>query len=113
MKVAVIGSRTFDDLDKLSLTMLELPFEVTIVISGGAKGADALAEKSANENNIPIRIHKPDWTKYGKGAGVIRNRLIIDDCDYCLAFWDGASKGTKSSIDYCKSIGKGLKIIFI
>ena len=34
-----------------------------------------------------------------------------DYADYLLAFWDGASKGTKDMIDYMKKIGKHGKVI--
>jgi len=86
MRIAVIGSRTFDDYEKLCQVMDELPSKVTLVVSGGAKGADSLGEKWAKENGVELKVFKPDWTKYGKGAGVVRNRQIVDECDFCLAF---------------------------
>ena len=46
-----------------------------------------------------------------KGAGVIRNRQIVDHCDQVIAFWDGKSRGTKSSIDYAKKLGKPVLIV--
>jgi hypothetical protein len=51
-------------------------------------------------------VYKPDWAKYGRGSGVVRNRLIIEDCVYCIAFWDGKSKGTRNSIEMCKKLNK-------
>ncbi len=110
MKIAVIGSRNFADYELLKKTLSEIT-GITKVISGGAKGADSLAEQWAKENQIETVIYKPDWAKYGRGAGVVRNRLIIEDCDLCIAFWDGESKGTKSSIDHCKKLNKKLTIV--
>ena len=110
MKIAVIGSRNFADYELLKKTLSEIT-GITKVISGGAKGADSLAEQWAKENEIETVIYKPDWAKYGRGAGVVRNRLIIEDCDLCIAFWDGESKGTKSSIDHCKKLNKKLTIV--
>jgi hypothetical protein len=110
MKIAVIGSRDFADYAKLSQVLNEQP-AVTKIISGGAKGADSLAEQWAKEKGIETVVYKPDWAKYGRGAGVVRNRLIIEDCDCCIAFWDGVSKGTKSSIDHCKKLNKKLLIV--
>ena len=110
MKVAVVGSRSFNDYGKLKQMLDETP-GITGIISGGAKGADSLAEQWAREKGIETVVYKPDWAKYGRGAGVVRNRLIIEDCDYCIAFWDGESKGTKSSIDYCKKLNKRLLVV--
>ena len=110
MKVAVVGSRSFNDYEKLKQTLDQTP-DITGIISGGAKGADSLAEQWAREKGIETVVYKPDWAKYGRGAGVVRNRLIIEDCDYCIAFWDGESKGTKSSIDHCKKLNKRLLVV--
>lgn len=62
MKVAIVGSRNFNNYDLLKQTIEKLDFSVTQIISGGAKGADSLAEQWAKEFNIPIIIHKPEWT---------------------------------------------------
>jgi hypothetical protein len=55
-------------------------------------------------------IFKPDWDKYGKRAGFIRNELIINEADKIIAFWDGESKGTKLSIDLAIKAGKPIDI---
>ncbi len=46
-----------------------------------------------------MTIFIAEWDKYGKSAGYIRNRLIVQESDMIVAFWDGKSKGTKHSID--------------
>jgi predicted Rossmann fold nucleotide-binding protein DprA/Smf involved in DNA uptake len=51
MKIAVIGSRDFNDYDFLSESLKFLSSNDTI-ISGGARGADSLAERYAKENQI-------------------------------------------------------------
>lgn len=102
--IAVIGSRDFSDTALLK-TVLD-QHKPTKIISGGAKGADALAEAYAIENEIEILLFKPDWKKYGRGAGIVRNRLIVDAADYVIAFWDGKSRGTKASIDYARTQNK-------
>jgi hypothetical protein len=109
MKIAVIGSRTFDDYGLLRKTLDAIP-DISSIISGGAKGADSLAEQWAKEKGIGTVVFKPEWAKYGMGAGVVRNRLIIEDCDYCIAFWDGKSKGTLNSIEMCKKLNKRITV---
>ena len=111
MKIAVIGSRNFTDENVLENELNLIKDKVELVISGGASGADKLAEKWALDNNIPIEVIKPDWKIYGRAAGVIRNKQIIESCDYCYAFWDKKSKGTLFGINYCKKISKPIKII--
>ena len=99
MNVAVIGSRTFEDYTYLSKVLDVIKHKIDHIVSGGARGADSLAYLYAENNGIKTIIYKAQWDKYGKGAGYIRNKLIIDDCDVVIAFWDGKSKGTKHSID--------------
>jgi predicted Rossmann fold nucleotide-binding protein DprA/Smf involved in DNA uptake len=115
ISLGIIGSRDFTDntLFETSLQKLltEHNFVIKEIISGGAKGADTLAEKYSIKNNIPIRIFYPDWSLYGKKAGPIRNRQIVESSDYILAFWDGQSRGTKSSIDIANELGKPIHII--
>ena len=111
MKLAIIGSRGFDDYELVKSVLSDYVNKVTMVVSGGAKGADSLGEKWANENNIQTLIFKPDWKKYGKKAGHLRNTDIIQNCDMCVAFWDGVSTGTNDSIKKAKKFGKEVKII--
>ena len=57
MKVAVIGGRTFNDYELVKETLTKL--DITLLVSGGAKGADSLGERYASENNITTLIYKP------------------------------------------------------
>ena len=107
-KVAVIGSRTFTNYDLLERVLNE--FDISKVISGGAQGADRLAAQYAKQHKIDYLEFKPDWKKYGRGAGPIRNREIVDAADVVIAFWDGKSKGTKSGLDYAKRKNKEIMI---
>ena len=112
MKLAVIGSRDFENMVMLNEILLKHKDELTLIISGGSKGADALAEQWAKDNGIETLIFRPDWSKYGRSAGVVRNHDIIKSCDLCIAFWDGKSKGTASSIRLCKKYGKTCKVYY-
>lgn len=113
MKVGIIGSRTFNDYPLLCSVLSNLDIEITEVISGGAKGADSLAKQYAQEQNIPIQEFLPDWKIYGRAAGPIRNKDIVKSSDLIIAFWDGKSRGTKSSIDFCDKLNTECKIISI
>ena len=83
---------------------------ITEVISGGAKGADQLAERYAKENGIKLTVIKADWTK-GKEAGPLRNQQIIEAAEQVLALWDGQSKGTADTIRRAKKLQKPLRVV--
>ena len=85
----------------------------TVVISGGAAGADALAEEWAIENTIDFQVFKPQHKDFPKSirrfaAPHARNTLIAQHNDIILAFWDGPSTGTKDNID--KAIAQSKKV---
>lgn len=112
MNLGIVGSRGYDDYESFS-DCLDL-FPIESIISGGCRsGADAMAEKYAKENRIPIKIIPPDWNKYGRAAGPIRNKEIVKNSTYILAFWDGKSSGTKSTIIIAKKKGVACTIIDI
>lgn len=110
MILAIVGSRSFDDYDALEKFVVDTTgsegIEITGIVSGGAKGADTLARLFAYRHGYPLTEHKPDWKTFGKRAGFIRNKTIIQECDVCFAFWDGESHGTKHDIELCKKYDK-------
>lgn len=114
MKVAIVGSRDFDDYSQLHWVIDRIRFMYSVdgFISGGAKGADSFAETYARSCKIPIEVIKPDWNKHGRSAGMIRNGEIIKAADIVLAFWDGHSRGTKNSIDRALKAKKPCFVFF-
>jgi hypothetical protein len=113
MKLAIVGSRSFDDYDLLSRVAAEHFPDATHIISGGAIGADRLARKYAGDHGLELREHLPDWNRHGRAAGQIRNRLLIDDADAVLAFWDGESKGTKGGLAYARKKRKRSVVVYV
>lgn len=113
VKLAIIGSRCFVDYELLVqvVTTKFDPASIDLVISGGATGADQLAEQFARDFQIETKIFKANWTKYGKAAGMIRNKDIVREADYVFVFWDGESKGTLNSINLCKRLKVPLEVV--
>ncbi len=110
MRILVCGSRGFADYKKLSKELAT--YQITHLISGGAKGADGLAERWANENKIPKTILNAEWEKYGKRAGYVRNVAMLNESpDIIVAFWDGQSRGTKMMIDLAIRAQKRVHVI--
>lgn len=106
MKVAIVGSRGITSVDLSQF----VPSDCTLIVSGGARGVDTIAEQYATAHNIPTLIIKPDYDRYGRSAPIRRNDIIVDHADLVLAFWDGKSRGTKYTIDYAKKTGKPIKV---
>lgn len=110
MKLAIVGSRSFNNYDLMLRAVQYLISEIPIdlIISGGARGADKLAELVANELGIPTEIYPADWDRFGKQAGFLRNETMAKEADIIMAFWDGESKGTKHMIKTTNKLGKTL-----
>lgn len=64
---------------------------------GDANGADWLAWKWAEDRNVPVRRFIADWNQFGKMAGPIRNREMLDSgVELLIAFPGG--RGTNGCI---------------
>lgn len=109
MKVGIIGSRNLhiEDLGKY------LPPDTDEIVSGGAKGIDTCARRYALLHGLKLTEFLPDYNRYGRGAPLKRNDLIIDYSEQVIAFWDGVSRGTKYGIDRCEKQGKKLTLILL
>jgi len=108
MKIAVVGSRNFDDFKLFKKVMDEFlaKYDEVEFISGGASGADELAFLYAKENFLPIKIYFANWKRFKKAAGYKRNKQIWQEADIGIAFWDGKSKGTTHSFKLSKEFEK-------
>jgi hypothetical protein len=110
LRVAVVGSRSLTSYATVREYIDKLHPGCTVV-SGGARGVDHVAETAARARGLEVLVFVPDWHRHGRSAGIIRNRKIVEACDVVSAFWDGSSRGTKSTIDIAKSLGKPVKVV--
>ena len=111
-KVIVAGSRTFQNYPLLCKELDKIKEQIGEVVSGEARGADALGLTYAYDNDIKVKGFPADWERYGKSAGFVRNGEMADYADCLIAFWDGQSVGTKDMIDKMEKLGKEVHIIY-
>jgi YspA, cpYpsA-related SLOG family len=107
MRVLVCGGRDFSD-RKLAFDTLDDLFHhevVDCIIEGDARGADRIAGAWAKERHIDLRLFPADWQKYGRSAGSIRNKQMLDEGkpDLVIAFPGG--HGTANMIKQSKQAG--------
>lgn len=105
MKVIIAGGRKITDYELLLRAVLNAGFDITAVVSGGAKGADALGEQFAAEASLPVYKFPAEWDQFGRAAGPIRNELMAKFGDALIALWDGKSRGTKHMIEQANKHG--------
>lgn len=100
MKVIIAGTRSFTDY-RAVVAAVELSGwgqKITQIVSGCAKGVDALGERYASINNIDVRYFPAEWVRNGPHAGPMRNREMAEYADALIALWDGRSPGTANMI---------------
>jgi hypothetical protein len=109
MHILICGGRTFTDKQLFLQKMAEIeqkygPFHptATVIINGGARGADTLAAEYGYSHCFAVRTFHADWQKYGKAAGALRNQEMLDkgQPDIVIAFPGGS--GTADMIARAK-----------
>ncbi len=119
MRVLVCGSRHFYDWRLLEDVLYNFNKEeagdtgITCIVQGAAPGADSLARQWAFYNKILCKEFAADWDKYGKMAGTIRNKRMLEEAspDYIIAFLGENSRGTANMIEQAEKAGVPVKVI--
>ena len=109
--VAVVGSRDFSDLEQVRRFVDTLP-ENAVVVSGGARGVDRTAEAAARARGLLVETSLPNWKRFGRSAGFVRNFANIRRADRVVAFWDRQSRGTAHSIGIARQMNKPLTVVY-
>lgn len=112
-RVIIAGSRNFNDFELLEKKMLYFlqNKKNIIVLCGGARGADDLGRQFAEMHDFMVEMFPADWKKFGKRAGVVRNREMAKSASACVVFWDGQSRGTANMIEEAKRAGIPLRVV--
>jgi len=99
--IVVCGGRTYQDAARIRSTIEEyVPAdggELPTIHQGGSRGADTLAASEAQDMGLPVISWPAAWQQYGRAAGPIRNRAMLDaGPDLVIAF--GGGKGTDDCV---------------
>ena len=132
MKVAIIGSRRYENKKKIKDFVFKLKQQYgdkTIVVSGGCKtGADRYAKKYALELGLQYEEYPPfhevhnlycslPSSRYDKPFSMrnffVRNKIIASTSDFIVAFIPNGveAKGTMNVLEYAKKLDKKRIII--
>ena len=114
-KIIVAGGREFNNFKMMEEKLDQLFHKIVSggleVVSGTAYGADKLGERYATSRGLNILRFPPDWNKYGKAAGYIRNVEMAKNANGLVAFWDGESKGTAHMIQVANVSGLNVRVV--
>jgi NADP-dependent 3-hydroxy acid dehydrogenase YdfG len=110
VRVAIVGSRRFSEPARVSDYVNALPPRASI-ITGSASGVDAAATKAARAKGIPVQVIPASFDELSDAArSAARNQRLVDACDVLVAFWDGSSKGTRSTVERALDSGKEVHV---
>lgn len=112
MRVIIAGSRhgrfTYKDVDN---AIKDSGFEITEVFCGEAKGPDSLGKEWAFNNGIKCKSFKPNWNKYPKTAGMIRNADMLVNADALIVLIYDNSPGSMHMHSIAKT--KGIPVFVV
>jgi NADP-dependent 3-hydroxy acid dehydrogenase YdfG len=113
MRVAIVGSRRFADPQRVSDYVRALPPRASI-ITGSSSGVDAEATRAARAKGIPVQVMPASFEELSDVAkSAVRNQRLIDACDVLVAFWDGTSRGTRSTVERALDSGKEVHVFVV
>lgn len=107
MRLLVCGGRDFSDIGALRQAMnAAVGHEKdVVVIHGGARGADTLAGRIANEARVPVEIFPANWELHGKRAGFVRNRQMLVEGKPDLVLAAPGGRGTAMMVKIAREAG--------
>lgn len=102
-RVLICGQRDYRNYEAILSWVEKLP-PGSVVIHGGAPGADILAGQAAMACGLDVVVFEAQWAQFGRAAGPIRNKrmLTIGKPDFVWAFYRKGgiekSKGTNNMV---------------
>jgi len=104
-RVLVCGGREYGDRYSVYRTLDDMSPKPTMIIHGGAHGADMLAHDWAVYRQIPRRVFMADWANQGRSAGPLRNaRMLVEGKPHIVIAFPGG-RGTADMVRKAKVAG--------
>jgi hypothetical protein len=119
VRVLITGSRETSSamLAKVEDVVLWVKRQGHTLLVGDAPGVDAHVRVCAEALSVPTTV----YGAYGRLRGrrrsheqvvvvpeeyTVRDRLMAQACDLCVAVWNGRSRGTRSTFEHARRLGK-------
>ena len=115
MLVLICGDRNWTDASAIEREMIRhgLDPQRDTIMHGAARGADSLAGQYAKAHGFPVKVFPAQWDTYGRSAGPIRNKQMLDENpDLVLAFHPNIakSKGTGHMVRIARAKGTPVEV---
>lgn len=110
MKIIICGDRNWNNYWGIYDVISRLDRN-SVIIHGAARGADHMAGTIAKNLGFKVISVPADWEQYGRAAGPIRNKKMLDmEPELVIAFHTDIrnSKGTKHMVEIAQK--KGVKV---
>lgn len=110
IRCIVAGGRDFTDyaFAKERLDAIFARQGAVEIVSGGARGADALGERYAAERGWPVKRFPADWSQ-GRKAGPVRNAQMAAYATHLVALPGG--RGTADMIRQARAAGLEVRVV--
>lgn len=107
MKFIVCGGRDYKNISAVrhALTALHARVGITLIIEGGATGADRLAREWAVQAGVPFVTVEANWAKLGKAAGPLRNTEMLTDHSPAGVVAFPGGRGTADMVAQARAAG--------
>jgi len=120
MKLAIIGSNTIDDREKVIKIILDNIFSTDnlTILGGGGKGVASIAKEFAKQHQVDfvefLTYNLLDnKALFSSKYFFIRNKQMLDNADSVLIIWNGDCKDVEYAIKYSQKNNLPIKIVKI
>ena len=97
--VLVCGGRDYADYPQVQSVLRACLNDTDVIVHGGARGADSIAGEVAKEVlGKEVIVHSANWSKYGRAAGPIRNKEMLDSHPIRLVIAFAGGNGTQDMV---------------
>lgn len=91
----------------MTTTIFSMPCwtSCTLLIAGGAKGADTLRCQWAQDREVRTAIYEAQWAKYGPEAGPVRNERMLREGKPGLVVAFAGGRGAADMVSRARAAG--------